>query len=321
VTLLSSITPQTLISGKTIKGKGNQSLLPHLNGQLLIIKDFGTILTMHRENRGEIFAQLREIYDGQFTKAFGTGEKIDWNGKVGLLAATTPAIDKYMSVNQMLGERFLHYRVGDENAFGIAGCAYRNVFEEDNHRENFRKWMNAFIAQFDGALTVNIKEENDERERVAALAILVAHARSAVYRNRYDQTLEAMPQPEGPARLVKQLTLLAYSLAMVREQNNINGQVYEIVKKTAKDTMPRLRLKLLEAIWKMYQEDPNKWPKTREVALEADMPTTTVKFKLENLQLLRLLQRNTDGEGDKAAYIWHPSDLLIRLIETSQIFA
>ena len=107
VILLSSMTSSTLISGKTIKGQGNQSLLPKLNGKLLIIKDFGTILTMYREARGEIFAQLREVYDGQFAKAFGTGETISWKGKVGLLAATTPVIDKYMSVNAMLGERFL----------------------------------------------------------------------------------------------------------------------------------------------------------------------------------------------------------------------
>lgn len=320
VTLLSSLTPQTLISGKRIKGAGNQSLLPKLNGNLLIVKDFGTILSMYREARGEIFAQLREIYDGQYSKAFGTGESIEWKGKLGILAATTPVIDKYLAVNQMLGERFLHYRVGDENALGIAGCAFRNVFEEEDDREIFRNRMDEFLAQFDKDLTVDMVEISDVRERIMSLAVLCAHARSAVYRNRRDQSLEAMPQPEGPARLVKQFKLLAFGLATVRNEKEINNGIYEIVKKTAKDTLPRLRLQVLEALWQMYQEDSHDWPKTREVALKAGMPTTTAKLKLENLHLLRLINRDTSGDGDKSAYIWQPSDLMRRLVETSHCF-
>jgi len=109
VTLLSSLTPSTLISGKTLKGGGNMSLLPKLDGKLLVIKDFGTVLTLYHEARSEIFSQLREVYDGQYSKAFGTGECISWKGKVGILAGVTPIIDKYMAVNAMLGERFLHY--------------------------------------------------------------------------------------------------------------------------------------------------------------------------------------------------------------------
>jgi len=320
VTLLSSLTPQTLISGKSIKGKGNQSLLPKLNGNLLIIKDFGTILTMYREARGEIFAQLREVYDGQYSKAFGTGESIEWKGKLGLLAATTPVIDKYMAVNQMLGERFLHYRVGDENAHGVAGCAFRNVFEEEEDRELFRSRMNGFLAQFDADITVDIAEISDVRERIISLAILCAHARSAVYRNYRDQSLEAMPQPEGPARLVKQFKLLALGLATVREDSELNNGIYEIIKKTARDTLPRLRLQVLEALWEHYLLDPDDWPTTKNIAMTAGMPTTTAKLKLENLHLLRLVQRDIQGDGEKKPYVWQPSELMRRLVETSRCF-
>jgi len=322
VTLLSSLTPQTLISGKTTKGKGNQSLLPKLNGKLLIIKDFGTILTMYREARGEIFAQLREVYDGQYSKAFGTGESISWDGKIGLLAATTPVIDKYMSVNQMLGERFLHYRVGDDDAFGVAGQAFGSVFEEETNRETFRNRMNEFVAQFDDDLTVDIALISDVRERIMSLAIFCAHARSAVFRNPHDKSLEAMPQPEGPARLVKQFKLLTVALAIVRGENEISEEVYEIVKKTARDTLPRLRLKVLEALWQLFQSDPVDWPTTREVAMAAGMPTVTAKLKLENMHLLRLVDQDTEaGTSEKRPYIWQPSELMIRLVEITKCLA
>ena len=321
ITLLSSLTSSTLISGKTIKGKGNQSLLPKLNGKLLIIKDFGTILTMYREARGEIFSQLREVYDGQYAKAFGTGESISWEGKVGLLAATTPVIDKYMSVNAMLGERFLHYRVGDENAPDVGLCAFGNVLEENGNREDFRECMNQFLSRFDGNLILNLREVSDIRERIVSLAILCAHARSAVYRNPYDRSLEAMPQPEGPARLTKQFKLLAMALAVVRGQEEIDDDIYEIVKKTARDTLPRLRLQVLETLWQLHLENPLNWYRTKEVAMAAGMPTVTAKLKLENLSLLRLIERDTEGDADRAAYTWKPSDLMDRLVNISQCFA
>jgi hypothetical protein len=320
VTLLSSLTPQTLISGKRFKDGSDPSLLPKLNGNLLIIKDFGTILTMYREARGEIFAQLREVYDGQYAKAFGTGVSIEWKGKLGLLAATTPVIDRYMAVNQMLGERFLHYRVGDENAQGVAGYAFRNVFEEEGDREIFRTCMNGFLAQFDGNLSVDVAEVVGVREKIMAIAILCAHARAAVYRNGYDQTLLSMPQPEGPARLVKQFKLLAMGLATVRGSGEMNNGIYEIVKKTAKDTLPRLRLQVLEALWELYTLDPNDWPKTKDVAMTAGMPVNTAKLELENMHLLRLVQRDLDGDRDKAAYIWQPTELMCRLVENSECF-
>ena len=155
---------------------------------MLIIKDFGTILTLYREARGEIFAQLRKVYDGQFSKSFGTGETILWNGKIGILAGVTPAIDKYMSVNAMLGERFLHYRMGDDGSFSVGSCAFDNVLAENENRQDFQVKVNQFMAQFDGNLTFSLKEVSDIRERIVTLVIFCAHARSAVYRHRYDQT-------------------------------------------------------------------------------------------------------------------------------------
>jgi hypothetical protein len=55
---LSSLTAQTFASGYERKG-GETSLLPKLTDKTLIMKDFGTVLTLHRETRAEIFAQLR----------------------------------------------------------------------------------------------------------------------------------------------------------------------------------------------------------------------------------------------------------------------
>jgi hypothetical protein len=71
---LSSLTPQTFASG--FEGKhGETSLLPRLSGKTLTMKDFGSVLTMYREKKAEIIGQLREIYDGQFSKTWGNGRR------------------------------------------------------------------------------------------------------------------------------------------------------------------------------------------------------------------------------------------------------
>ena len=65
---LSSLTGQTFVSG--FKGK-NSSLLERLDAQgltFLLLKDFTTVLSLHRDARSEILGALREIYDGEYSK-------------------------------------------------------------------------------------------------------------------------------------------------------------------------------------------------------------------------------------------------------------
>ena len=57
---LSSLTPQTLLSGFERQGKPASLLLQIGNFGILAFKDLTTVLTMHREARGQIIGQLRE---------------------------------------------------------------------------------------------------------------------------------------------------------------------------------------------------------------------------------------------------------------------
>jgi len=109
---ISSLTPQTFASGFE-KRDSETSLLPQLTNKTMVMKDFGTVLAMHREARAEILAALREIYDGSYIKQWGNGKKFSWEGKVGLLAGCTPVIDRpgESALSTALGERFLLYRV------------------------------------------------------------------------------------------------------------------------------------------------------------------------------------------------------------------
>ncbi len=321
---ISSITKNTLLSGKNIKDKSgnikNCSLLFGLNDKLVVIKDFTTILSLHANDRTEIYSQLREIYDGAYKKAFGTGEVVSWQGKIGILAAVTPAIDRQISVNALLGERFLHYRVFGDNRVEAAKCALRHTTGTAGPREAFRQTMTKFLNQFDELTGVNVEIDDNTHDKLAALACFCSIARASVIRNRFDRTLEAMPEAEGPARLAKQFKLLATALAVVRGQEKVDDAIYRVITKVAKDTMPRLRLVVLEAMRRLNQREEN-WYTTKEIALEGGLPTTTAKLKLENMHVLGLLERRTKSEGETAAYQWSPSKDFNSMVRTGEVFA
>ena len=91
----------TVQEGQTFTSKGNA---------ILLAKDFTTVLSMRREKRSEILGQLREIHDGQFKRTFGTGVTKLWMGRVTIIAAVTPVLDRHHSIFSVLGERFLQVR-------------------------------------------------------------------------------------------------------------------------------------------------------------------------------------------------------------------
>lgn len=318
--ILSSLTPRSLISGKTTPDAKDCSLLPQLSGKLVALKDFTSVLTLRREDRSEIFSQLREIYDGRYSKAFGNEGKFrEWEGKIGLLAGVTPAIDKHMIVNQMLGERMLYYRIKTTSYEEIAREAIKHTTKSNPKRIEFRQAVQAFLSQFDSGVPPLIYEDGKFEERLENLALVCSHARSAVLRHRDDQSLEAMPEPEGPARLAKQLNLFAMALAVVRGQGKIDGAIYSIVKKTALDGLPHLRKITLETLWSMYVENPNRWFRTNEITGRVGnaVSFSTVKRRLEDLSLLNLVVRVQDNGG---AERWLPSMNMYKWILGSGIF-
>ncbi len=101
---LSTLTHKTLLSGASTRDTGNNaSLLHKLKGQILVVKDMTTMLELYTETRQQLFAQLREMYDGSMKKAFGTGEEVSWEGKVGFLAGVTPVIDQHHKDLALMG--------------------------------------------------------------------------------------------------------------------------------------------------------------------------------------------------------------------------
>ena len=264
---LSNLTPTTLVSGMLFKNH-DPSLIYKLNNKTLIVKDFGTLLTLRNEQRAEIFGQLREIYDGKYVKAFGNEKIVSWLGKMGLIAGATPIIDRYGSLHQALGERFLQCRVQGEDSKKIAVRALAIGGKEKELRAEMQEAYGGFFTQFEDLPPDHVFERNAlVYEKLAILACLCALARTAVVRNRYSQAIEVLPEAEGPARLAKQFKTLGNALALIHGKRGIDEMVYRILKRVGRDTLPALRLKVIKYLFDSAEDG---WLKTKEVLFHSE---------------------------------------------------
>ena len=98
VVLESSITgPAALLSGTGKKERAKDASggilrkFPGGNGCLLL-KDFTSVIDLHRDARAEVLAALREVYDGRWDRSVGVdgGKTLTWTGRLGLIAGAPP---------------------------------------------------------------------------------------------------------------------------------------------------------------------------------------------------------------------------------------
>lgn len=252
-----SLTTATFISGKVVKDEDSGEYFPiagiltNINGKVLVIKDFTTILSKPDMVRADIFGQLRAIYDGYFEKAFGTlPEPIRVKATIGLIACVTPIIDRYTKVHSALGERFLKVRSHTDRS-KASKRAYGNVEQVTQMR---RELSNATVS-FLNSLKIDVnnlpKLDSTQDAIILALGEYVTLMRCRLF-VRYSPhgkivNIEYV-EPEIPTRVCMQLKKLAMLLAVIRGHDCVMSSEINTLIKVAQDTSLPSREKILSAM-------------------------------------------------------------------------
>ena len=280
---LSNLTPNTLISGQVRKKEyDDPSLIPKLDGKVLVIKDFTTILTKRSESLSEILGQLRDAYDGTCRKVFGTGKNKFYKSKFGVITAVTNEIDKHLGALSVLGERFLVYRLPEPTEREIR-ARIEKASTSGSSEQQTQELMQA--AHHILSLDPPEPEFPDElRQHVEEIAMLVARARTSVSRDRANKEVQYPPQPEVATRLVKQLCDLGRGIAMAHESKVVTVKHVRLVQKVALDCLSANRLMLLRFL---AEKHPDRVP-IRSVANSCGISISTAKLRLNDLCLLKL---------------------------------
>jgi len=247
----------------------------------LVAADFSTILSMDERCRARILAQLRRIYDGHFTREFGTEENSnqrDWKGRLTFITGATPDIDRHYLVFRELGERFIQVRwprAGGIEA-GIKAMRLRR-----NASEDLRKAMHQFLLPILTRQSILPPHFTEEFElRVAHLGEFVALARAQVPRERFNHEPITAPCPEGNTRLPQQFAQVGRGAALLAGRERIMEPDFALVRRAAFDCIPATRSAVLRAI--LAEQSP----------YSTGISSSLVSRTIEDLQALSLVESN-----------------------------
>ena len=257
IRFIDEVTPNTFVSGKLAPpGKADKGrkvpagLLQRMGNEGVIVSaDFGTVIHMNTGKRATILAQLRRIYDGQFSREFGSEEFLEereWKGRLTYLTASTPEVDHHHKIFQSLGERFLYVRIdragGEETGM--------KALQQTTH-------VKLELVGAVSALLAHIFEQETVPppafplpylQRLAALGEFITPARANVPRDSHDHKIVDVPIIEGNTRCPQQLAQLARGWAVVMGRKEVTEEDLALSVRAAFDSIPPLRAAVVKAL-------------------------------------------------------------------------
>jgi len=299
-----TMTEPALLSGTSKRERSKTSkggLLRQVGAfGILVLKDFGSVLSMAQESRGQMLAALREIYDGSWTRQVGTdgGQELHWEGKLGLLAGCTPAIDSHHAVMGSMGERFVLYRVPTtEN--DDREQVRRSLERTGDHamRRALAEAVSPVLAAARG-MEMPATADPELREWLVELSTFAVRCRSAVERDYRTREIELIPPPEMPARLGLVLWRVFRALRVL---GVTEPEARRLLAKMALDSMPAARRAVLEELRRAGDE-----LMLSRIADNIHYPKTTARRALEDLNAHGVVERDSGPTG--RADVWWLSD-------------
>lgn len=308
---LDSITSNTFISGQANRNGKESSLLFRHPSSIITLKDFTTVLAMQRDVRSEIMGQLRKIYDGEFTKSFGTGEDKTWRGKITMLSGVTTSIYTQSEMYAAMGERFIMYAMLLPDRMEAARRAINNATSVDmkERRLEIRQAMKDYMD------SIVVPEEMPQldpefREELIELANLATLARSAVERDWHsiNKEITFVHDSEMPTRFATQLSTIGSSM-MVMNGGPLIEDDKAILYKISLDSIHKLRRRSLQELRKGPAN-------TAAIATALALPTSSIRRYLEELNAFHILHRQKTNKED----VWTMQPKFVRVMSKFDAF-
>lgn len=235
VFMLSMISPASLIS---FDKQTDSSLLPKINGKVVVIRDASTLATIHPNFRSYVFSQLRSAFDGQLERSTGLGIKT-YKAKFGMIVAATPAIEHFRSMESLLGERFLNFRPEVSVSEDVWEKIKMTKTKHSALKEKLTEAVATFLKEVKTPDSLSFPDEIKELSK--SLALL----RTTVLRDGYSKEL-LLPIEAGeyPLRCAKQMSALYTALLTITSHD----EALAILRRVAKHSIPLIRIRVIKAI-------------------------------------------------------------------------
>jgi len=285
INYLDDLTAKTFVSGARRAGTETSYLFSLGSDPILVLTDFTLLLDKNEEEAKQIMSQLRLIYDGKLKKRFGTGDEVDWQGRLGFLAGVTTAVYDRQAQYAALGERMIYYYMEQPDRFNVTQFALKGISEFKKGREEMAKAMHEYIDGIKIPLEL-IEFPEDQFNNLVKLSEMATRARSSVSRQKYhrDNPIEMVHAHEMPIRLAKQLLNLGQAMATMNE-GMLEFDDFRILYKVALDSIPLMRKKVMEAMTTYEKAD------VYGLAGHISLPFETVKKIVDDLSALGVIDK------------------------------
>lgn len=295
--ILHNLTSKTLVNGYKDKFK-HPDLAPLLDGKLVIIPDMAQLLKLPPVEKGELWGQLRDLYDGNAGKASGQGSDSRYEDlKITLIAGSTPAIDGQILVHQDLGTRELIYRTrGNKNKERVMEKCLENEEFEENITRELRKITETFLRQTKIKRDVISRKILDEIKNISSYVTIM---RASAEFDGYENSLRNIVYPEEPTRIIKQLKRL-YICLMSLAEDYPEEKALNILREVALSSSFPIRTKIFD-----YLLNQEKEFSTSQVARELKIGKSTAQRELSMLWNVELVERRDEETGIPERFIYY----------------
>jgi Toprim-like len=311
---VSDVTPHSLVSGAQMGPGGDPSLIPKLDRKNLILKDLTVLLSRNEQEREQVFSIFRDAYDRKLQRQFGNGVYRNYDAKFGFIAGVTPIIEMFTEKHASLGERFYRYLVQTPKSFIEQKSLIRKAIENSGGEVEMRNELMACMKKaLDYDFGTQPEVPNEITEMIIGLAKWTSVMRATVIREHFTKEITHSPIAEVPTRLAKQLYKHHQAIAAFRRKRISTMEEYLITKKIAIDTAPSRLEKIVRA---MYTTRNNGVFSIAEICKFSNLPTQTTIRMMENLQVLRVVDKEALG----TTYNYRFTDEMIKLMELTQLY-
>jgi hypothetical protein len=253
---LDELTAAGLLTWQPGKGKGS---MPKPTGALvrlgqrglLTIGDMSTVIAGSDRSgsaREQLFANLRRIYDGSLNRDIGappgTSGPLQWRGRATILAACTPAIDRYTAHGDALGPRWIYFRLAQADAKAERERQQKvwDVEQLEDHQAAARRIAGALVDTAAQRVR-DVHLPDAMAEAIFDVAQVTCWGRAAVPRHGYGRReIDGLPVIESTPRITRQLLMLARCLLALEVDQ---AKTLALTRRAGLDSMPEIRRRTL----------------------------------------------------------------------------
>jgi hypothetical protein len=287
---VSTLTPHTWFSGYI--GSKNAGLAARVGSGIVTFPDFTCILSLRDESRHEIAGHMRLVFDGHASPENGAVTAEPWTGKITVIAAVTPAIEKYWSFTRDMGDRFINVRWDRLHGPSVAKASRG----QQGNELVIRSTMQANMVDFFTSPRINyshIPEPSESQgNQLDNMAEITCILRTQVTREANgNREIRDIPQSEGTGRVGRSLPAMVRYHAILHRRDYINDSDINVARRLSIDSIPYTRSKIISAI------PPDEGIAADSLLELIQINPSTLKWNIEELMALGVVREVTNLVG------------------------